>query len=298
MTTLLIGTEKGLFELPAGGEPRPLLSERSIAAFARTNGTIWAIADDRSLVRGDARGRWEEAAALPHEGACLLASGSEVLIGSEDAHVYRFSGEALERVAAFDRLTTRKTWYTPWGGPPAVRSLSGEGRTIYANVHVGGIVRSRDGGKTWEQTPLDIDDDVHQVLALGRRVLCAAAVGLGDSPDGGESWTIHTEGLHAAYCRALAVSGKTLFLSASQSHTGRRAALYRGPLDLSQPFERCREGLPEWFDDNIDTRCLAALRDLVAVGTTDGSVYRSGDGGMSWTEIASSLPAVRQIAFA
>lgn len=297
---MLIGTEKGLYEIETGakasGEPRVVLPDQKIVAFASQGGMLWVIADERSLLRQRGTKR-EEVATLPHEGACLLPAGSGVLIGTEDAHVYRFEGGKLSLVGGFDALPTRSTWYTPWGGPPAVRSMSG-GRAILANVHVGGVVRSRDGGARWEQTPLDIDSDVHEVLALDKRVLCAAAVGLAESLDGGETWEIHTDGLHAEYCRAVAVDARTLYLSASQSHTGKRAALYRAPLDLSEPFERCREGLPEWFDDNVDSGCIATARGIVAIGTTDGSVYVSRDRGDTWSELASGLPSITQVAAA
>jgi hypothetical protein len=63
------------------------------------------------------------------------------------------------------------------------------------------------------------------------------------------------------------------------------------------PFERCREGLPEWFDDNIDSSCLDALNDgsYAAFGTGDGRVYGSGDVGTTWAEVATGLPAVRHL---
>ena len=35
--------------------------------------------------------------------------------------------------------------------------------TIYANIHVGWIVRSRDGGETWENLQEGLEMDVHQV---------------------------------------------------------------------------------------------------------------------------------------
>ena len=50
---------------------------------------------------------------------------------------------------------------------------------------------------------------------------------------------------------------------------------------------RCRSGLPEWFDENIDTDCLDALNDgsYAAFGTADGRVYGSDDGGLRWLEL-------------
>ena len=72
---------------------------------------------------------------------------------------------------------------------------------LLANVHVGGVPRSTDGGVTWQPT-LEIDKDVHQVCAHPTRpdvVIAAAAVGLCVSRDSGATWTVEQEGLHASY---------------------------------------------------------------------------------------------------
>jgi hypothetical protein len=160
---------------------------------------------------------------------------------------------------------------------------------------VGGIPRSRDGGVTWEPT-IDIDSDVHQVLATGDTVLAATALGLARSDDGGDSWQFEDERLHASYSRAVAVAGDTLLLSASTGPRGGRAAVYRKPLAAGGPFEACRVGLPEWFDSNIDSHCLVASDGIAAFGTNDGRVFVSRDEGASWTQEAEGLPSIRCLA--
>jgi hypothetical protein len=219
-------------------------------------------------------------------------------LGTSEAHLEYVEGSNTERVRAFDRIATRDDWYTPWGGPADVRSMSrGPDGVCYANVHVGGIVRSVDGG-TWTPTSLDIDSDVHQVLARPTTpglVFAATAIGLATSTDAGETWEIEDDGMHASYCRAVAIAGDTLLISASQSHTGRQAALYRRPLK-GGTFERCREGLPEWFADNVDTHCLDARDDDAVLGTTDGKVFTSGDAGVTWTQQADGVGAVTCVA--
>src|SRR5205085_6124137 len=104
---------------------------------------------------------------------CLLPVDGTVMVGVAGAHLVRLTGAGLaERVGSFDDVPGRDRWYTPWGGPPDTRSLAAAHGVVYANVHVGGIARSRDGGHSWEPT-IDVDADVHQVLAADERVLAA-----------------------------------------------------------------------------------------------------------------------------
>jgi photosystem II stability/assembly factor-like uncharacterized protein len=167
------------------------------------------------------------------------------------------------------------------------------------NVHVGGVVRSPDDGKTWEPT-MNIDMDVHQVFAHPNHrghVFVASARGLGVSEDGGRSWTFSTDGLHAPYCRAVAVCGGHVLVSASSGPRGTEAAVYRRRLDGSGSFEKCRDGLPESYEDNIDTFCLAARDQHAVFGTEEGAIFVSTDEGNTWhASEAAQGRAVRCIA--
>jgi hypothetical protein len=304
MPRLVIGTVKGLYELQMdGSEPRAddgPLADREVTTLAADQDGLWALADGTTVLRRDHDGSWAELARAS-ELTCLLPGEGGLLVGAEPARLLRLEGGALEPVRSLEETPGHQTWHTPWGGPPAVRSLARDrGGRLHVNVHVGGIPRSLDGGATWQPT-IDVDADVHQVLAhpvLADVVLAATAVGLARSDDGGGLWRFEREGMHADYCRAVAVAGGMVLVSASTGPGGRRAAVYRVPLEGPARFERCTAGLPEWFDTNIDTGCLAADGDVVAVGTADGSLFHSEDAGATWTEAAGGLPPVRAVAFA
>jgi hypothetical protein len=85
-------------------------------------------------------------------------------------------------------------------------------------------------------------------------------------------------------------------VSASNGPRGGRSAVYRGAL-ANGGFERCRDGLPEWFEDNIDSSCLDALPDgsFAAFGTSDGQLFGSRDAGLSWSELASGVAGIRRV---
>jgi hypothetical protein len=167
------------------------------------------------------------------------------------------------------------------------------------NVHVGGILRSEDDGKTWAPT-LDVDADVHQVLfdPGSKHLLAAAARGFGASGDHGLSWRFETRGLHASYLRAVAVAADTVLVTASTGPFTRNGAVYRKPLRGDAPFERCEQGLPGSFPENIDTFCLGASGPAVAFGTSSGHLYLSLDEGACWSLMAEGLPPVRCLVLA
>lgn len=301
---LLVGTEAGLYELGAG--ERRQFEGQAVTALAADEPRVWALIEGRSIATSAATGEWEAVALLPEAvGTCLGGGADGLLVGTREAHLLRLEeGRRLVRVASFDAVEGRQAWYTPWGEPPDTRSIatgpSGlvPSGLVYVNVHVGGVVRSCDGGRSWRPT-LDIDTDVHQVLAHPTKsslVLAASAVGLGVSDDAGETWRFDTEGLHAQYLRAVAIAGDTVLVSASTGPRGRRAALYRKRLGAVDAFERCRRGLPEWFASNIDSHCLTGSGSIVACGTDEGTVLVSADHGESWQSVAKGLPPIGCVA--
>jgi hypothetical protein len=296
VTDFLVGTERGV----RGPDGSAALEDRPITALAADRWGVYALAGGRTLCRRTA-GPWvevEEVSGPP--GRSLLAAEEGLYIGTGEAGLLRLDEGVLDEVSGFDRVPGRDTWYTPWGGPPDTRSMArGADGTVYANVHVGGIPRSGDAGASWEPT-IDIDADVHQVAAHPTDpavILAACAGGLAESGDGGTTWDVTGDGLHAPYCRAVALTGDDpaapdiVLVTASTGPRTDRAAIYRRELS-GGPFERCTEGLPEWFGSNLDTHSLAASGSAVALGAPDGALYRSEDAGRTWQRTNEGLPAI------
>jgi hypothetical protein len=297
MPRILVATAEGLHELGDGAVPgRVHHAGRAVTTVVEWEKQLWAIVDGSEIWHASEVDGWTHLGDLEHyQGTCLAFMNEDVLVGSSEARLFRVVGDGLEPVGAFDRAEGRSTWYTPWGGPPDTRSISEWGEAVYVNVHVGGILRTENRGEAWTPT-IDIDADVHQVTTAEGLVLAASAGGLAMSTDGGGAWTFRSEGLEDPYSRAVTVCGDDVLVSASRGPRGGHAAVYRGAL-AGGGLERCRTGLPEWFDDNIDTYCLDAHpdRSFVVFGTSDGRVFASEDAGRSWAEFASGLPAVRRV---
>ena len=294
-TRILVGTVDGLHELATDGRLESVQHPaRSVVALAGSNSELWALLDGAEVWRTAGGDGWASVARLGDlRGHCLAVTRAGTLIGTAHAGLLRIIQSGVEELTAFERVPGRSSWYTPWGDPPDTRSIAEVGDAVYVNVHVGGIPRSRDLGVSWVPT-IDVDADVHQVWTAPGRVFAACARGLAVSEDGGDAWTIRTDGLHATYCRAGAVCGDTVLVSASTGPSGSHSAVYRGSVD-GGGLERSVRGLPEWFDENVGSHCIDALADgsLAAFATADGRVFVSDDEGISWSEVASSMPRVR-----
>lgn len=123
-----------------------------------------------------------------------------LLIGCTPPNLYRLiEGESPAEInEAFDGLEVRDKWFTPWGGRPAVRSMA---KTcdgwVYADIHVGSIMRSKDRGDTWEPVTPELHRDVHEVNTCKGdpdRVYANTYNSVFMSYDRGESW-VHRNGL-------------------------------------------------------------------------------------------------------
>lgn len=288
---MIAGTQSGLVDVATG----------AVVAFGgRDVGALdgdWVVLDGAEVRRRSVNG----AGPVVPDGdriTCVAGrSDGSAVAGTTGAHLLAV-GSSLERVDAFEAAAGRGSWYTPWGAPPDVRTIAvSPAGTVLVNVHVGGIVRSTDGGVSWEPT-IDVHADVHQVLALGGGAAVAAcAVGLATSDDDGATWTVHDDGLHATYARSVAVAGDTVLLGVSTGPGGSEAAVYRRPIS-GGPLVRCTGGLPGDLGGNVDTGRLAAAADgTAAVATSAGDVFVSTDEGTTWDRAASGLSGVRFLAF-
>jgi photosystem II stability/assembly factor-like uncharacterized protein len=232
-----------------------------------------------------------------------VAVGDVIYVGTDDARVLCVSANGkVDQLGGFDAVAGRDRWYAGSAlingqlvGPPlGIRSITAtsDGTVLLANVHVGGIPRSTDGGVTWQPT-IDVDSDVHEVCAHPIHpsiVIAAAAIGLCISRDSGATWTFEREGLHASYCSAVAFSSDDILVSASADHFATQGAVYRRPIDGHGPLMPVGAGLPRWIDGIADTGCITTRASALAVADKTGNLYISADAGCTWSRRANGLP--------
>lgn len=295
--TVLVATwSDGLFAVTGEKRTQEIAGQAVRGLTSDGHGGALAIVGGHDLRRRAANGEWTAIAASQLELACCVAAGGAIYVGTEDARMLRLSESGkLDPLAGFDNAKGRDTWYAGsaiingkrMGPPLGVRSVTAtpDGTVLLANVHVGGILRSSDGGKVWQPT-IDIHSDVHQVCVHPtdpRIAAAAAAIGLCISHDAGVTWTVEREGLHAQHCSAVAFSGGDILVSAATDHFAAHGAIYRRPIGVDGVLTPVENGLPRWTDRIVDTDCIATKDSVIAVVDQAGNLYVSADSGRTWS---------------
>ena len=303
-TALVATWNDGVFVCTGENRHHELAGQPVGALAPDGQGGTLAIVSEHALRRRTPDGEWSTIATSECPLSCCVPVGDVIYVGTDDARVLRVGNTGdVEPLRGFEAIAGRDTWYAGSAvingqrvGPPlGIRSITAtaDRRVLLANVHVGGIPRSTDGGATWHPT-IDIDTDVHEVCAHAtdpRIVIAAAAVGLCISHDGGATWTVEEDGLHASYCSAVAFLGNDMLVAASTDHFATQGAIYRRSLDGRQSFEPVGGGLPRWIDGIADTRCIATHASAAAVADRAGNLWLSTDGGQTWVRRGDGLPA-------
>jgi hypothetical protein len=222
---LLLGTTDGIWSvarddrcpapLALPGQPiTHLVGDPRGAVYATNGRQIWRSTDDwRSTAAAQLPGGSHVTVLVtsPHAPYPLFA-------GSIPAALFRSDdgGGAWQEVQGFARCAGREAWTFPGPSPlPRVNALSfdaGDPAYLYATVEVGGIIRSRDGGITWENCSEAVNRDAHFLAAHPRHGGdIYASTGFGSrqpggiyrSEDHGSTWQYRFGGLTPAYTRPL-----------------------------------------------------------------------------------------------
>ena len=222
------------------------------------------------------------------DGALYAGTEPSALFRSDD------DGATWRELAALRALPSAPTWsFPPRPWTSHVRWIAPHPRQaglLLAGRELGGLMRSADGGATWEDHRPGAEPDVHALAWHPRhpeRAYEAGGGGAAFSRDGGRTWTPANEGRDRHYTWALAVSPDepdTWFVSATfgarQAHGGghARARLYRRRGD--DPWEALTAGRPDPLPSFPYALLIAGGRLFAGLG--DGQLLVSGDEGDTW----------------
>lgn len=263
---------------------------------------------DRGLWRSeDAGGTWQPVGpGIQHESVTAVAvSVTErvgdtgvVYAGTEPSALYRSEdgGGTWQELSALRRLPSAPSWsFPPRPYTSHIRWITPDplvARRVFAAIEAGALVRSLDGGQTWEDRKPGGPYDTHTLVMhrlAPNRLYSAAGDGYFESEDGGETWYRPGEGLQHHYIWGVAADPadpETLVISAArgpqQAHNPQSAesAIYRRSGD--RQWRQVRDGFPE--PRGLLTSVLAAheAEPGVFYASNNRGVFRSTDAGSSW----------------
>jgi photosystem II stability/assembly factor-like uncharacterized protein len=292
------------------GKAETVLEGRGIRCVAAGGGAVWAGGSSGVWTSVDGGSTWAHGRLEGDVFALEIGSDGAVYAGTEPSALYRRGGAGWSELEALQALPSRPIWsFPPRPWTSHVRAIAAsphDPRLLLVGIELGGVMRSDDGGASWQDHRPGAQRDVHALAwhpALAGRAYEAGGGGAAWSEDGGETWRAADDGRDRHYTWALAVDPRdpdVWFVSASTgpgaAHGGGdpRAALYRR--SDGSPW-RALAGAPV----HSMPYALAFSGDgTLVLGLLDGSLYESDDRGDSWRALLpeSGVPRVAALALA
>ena len=281
---------------------------RCVAADPKDPDTLYVGTTDEGLFKSEDGGEgWERISGIEHSRVTAVAVSpvdGAVYAGTEPSTLFmsRDGGASWRELEGLKNLPSAPTWSfppRPWTSHVRAIALSHEDpNLVVAGIELGGVMRSPDGGETWEDQRLGAYADCHSLAAHAaapERLYEAAGGGFAESEDFGESWEAADAGMDRLYVWGLAVDleDPALVYTSAAPGPGRAhgpgfsdAAIYRR--NAGGRWEAVLEGLAAFpYALCADPEAPGAL----FAGFGDGRILHSTDEGASWSEVA-SVPAL------
>jgi hypothetical protein len=231
-----------------------------------------------------------------------------VYVGTEMSAMFRSEdgGESWQELKTFQELPSSSTWsFPPRPSTHHVRWITPDplvaGR-VFVAVEAGALVRSLDGGQTWEDRVPDGPFDTHTLVMHPQapdRLYSAAGDGYpmpgrgyNESFDGGQTWQHPDEGFRYNYLWSIAVDPsdpETMVVSAAPdpyaAHYPPRAesAIYRRT--RGGAWQQTIEGLPETQGLVISVLASNPAEPGVFYALNNKGLFRSSDVGTAWEQL-------------
>jgi photosystem II stability/assembly factor-like uncharacterized protein len=240
---------------------------------------------------------------------------SVVYAGTEPSNLYRSEdgGKTWELLPELRRLPSEPRWSfppRPWTHHVSTIALHpSDPDSLLVGIELGGVMRSRDGGRSWIDHNPQAHSDAHQLVThplAPERVYEVAGQGIAVSPDWGETWRRLDNGLDRHYAWATAADPADPDLWYASVSSGPYAAHGRG--DGQSRLLRSRgngwTAIDHWDDEAPLRRMPYALATLpgqpkrLLVGLRGGSLLVGDDAGETWSRLEPALPDVITLAAA
>lgn len=300
----------------------------SLAAASAINTVYGAVEGDGLYVLRDGSTAWERCFTGDVRALAVDPNNPEtVYAGTEPVHLFRSddAGRSWRDFEGLQRLPddVREQWWFPIypheGHACSICVSPHDSRIIYMSIEHGGIVRTIDGGDTWEDLSTGLEHlDVHMIAVDPVRPnLCYAAEARGfyRSDTEGHTWARSMSGLTRDYMHdffSLPGASSTLFLATGNGSPpswlragGAQCAIFRSR-DSGLTWHQLGGGLADSMEhmvwnlvgDPADERRLYAGAGDYSRYRSDvvgGEVWVSEDLGDTWMQIHSGPRPVRSL---
>ena len=275
---------------------------RCLAVDPNDPNTVYVGTSDEGLFRSSDGGRsWDRLSGVAHPRVTAVALSpvdGALYAGTEPSSLFvsRDGGESWRELEELKNLPSAPTWSfppRPWTSHVRSLALSHEDPgLIVAGIELGGVVRSTDGGESWQDQRPGAYADCHTLAThteAPETFYEAAGGGFAESKDFGESWAAADTGITHRYVWGLAVDREdpTLLYVSAATGPGRAhrsgfsdAVIYRRSADRWEPAVEHLAGFP--YALAADPEASGALY----AGLGDGRILHSSDAGASWDEVA------------
>jgi len=325
---MLIGASSGVFSA-VSGKPAAGVDGRNVRHLARSGDVLYAAASDGVYRSADGGSSWMRIGIDAGEVWYVLPSPhapNTVYAGTQPPHLFAShdSGDSWQEVTTFLEAPGAQRWCLP-NSPAGARTLAlafdpNDQQHMWVGVEVGGVVSTRDGGRTWSVAVPCANADVHLLMPHPqRRDVLFATTGYGrndDQPmdprlagpyrsdDGGTTWQYLGGDMQPHYTRPMCVDPRPPFpltipavpdvRSSITDPGGAGSVLFRSD-DDGQTWR----SLGDAEHSPSPARFTAVTNDptdlgWVLVGTETGEIWRVSPT-CAWTQLAQGLPPVQTL---
>ncbi len=276
---------------------------QSLAVDPKDPGTLYVgTSDDGHFKSEDGGTSWEKLPGIGHPRVTAVAvspADGALYAGTEPSSLFvsRDGGESWRELEDLKNLPSAPTWsFPPRPWTSHVRAIAPshtDPNLVVVGIELGGVVRSTDGGQTWQDQRPGAQADCHSLAAhRGDPGLLyeAGGGGFAISHDFGDSWEAADEGMGLRYAWGLAADAEDPTLVYVSAAAGPGRAHGEGFSDAAI-YRRVEDGRWEPVLEGLAAFPYALCSDPEAAGTLyaglgDGTILRSADAGEGWEEVA------------
>ena len=246
-------------------------------------------------------------AVSPHDPDVILAGTQPAALYRSDdgGRTWRNLGVPMKphtNVGFEGAVTARAEQVKHWTRVTQILFDPNDRALVLAGVEIDNLWRSTDGGEHFERVTQGFEnDDIHGLAVMnhGERTLFATTYGgLHASRDGGATWALQRIPSEWPYVRSIAErTDRTgvIFLTNGDGPPGSHGRLFRSR-DRGAHWEDA--GLPGEVESSVYFLAVnPADPKLIFAAATLGQIYRSTDGGESWTALKRRLGEIRALAW-